>query len=103
MNYSTGMKWITAIAEGFLAIPLIGGVFVISTGYSALRRHVYIPCDYVTAVNPGYARKRCIHPGSRDERSECYSVHRLVHAPTDCWSARYCRLSTSKRKSIMIE
>ena len=29
MNYSTGMKWITAIAEAFLAIPIIGGVFVI--------------------------------------------------------------------------
>ena len=36
MKYSTGMKWVTAIAEGFLAIPLIGGVFVIGTGYSAL-------------------------------------------------------------------
>lgn len=36
MNYSTGMKWITAIAEGFLAIPIIGGAFVIGTGYSAL-------------------------------------------------------------------
>ena len=36
MNYSTGMKWVTAIAEGFLAIPLIGGAFVIGTGYSAL-------------------------------------------------------------------
>jgi len=35
-NYSTGMKWITAIAEGFLAIPIIGGVFVISSGYSVL-------------------------------------------------------------------
>ncbi|KAA0944365.1 hypothetical protein FQ087_19870 [Sporosarcina sp. ANT_H38] len=36
MNYSTVMKWVTAIAEGFLAIPLIGGVIVISSGYSAL-------------------------------------------------------------------
>ena len=35
-NYSTGMKWITAIAEGFLAIPVIGGIFVISSGYSVL-------------------------------------------------------------------
>ena len=36
MNYSTAMKWITAIAEGFLAIPIIGGALVIGTGYSAL-------------------------------------------------------------------
>ncbi|KXH79315.1 hypothetical protein [Sporosarcina sp. HYO08] len=36
MNFSTGMKWITGIAEGFLAIPIIGGAFVISSGYSAL-------------------------------------------------------------------
>ncbi len=36
MNYSTAMKWITAIAEGFLAIPIIGGAFVIGTNYSAL-------------------------------------------------------------------
>jgi len=36
MNYSTGMKWVTAIAEGFLAIPIIGGAFVIGSGYSAL-------------------------------------------------------------------
>lgn len=36
MNYSTGMKWITAIAEAFLAIPIIGGAVVIGTGYSAL-------------------------------------------------------------------
>lgn len=35
-NYSTGMKWITGIAEGFLAIPIIGGAFVVGTGYSAL-------------------------------------------------------------------
>ncbi|BAQ08693.1 membrane protein [Bacillus sp. OxB-1] len=36
MNYSTGMKWITGIAEAFLAIPIIGGAFVIGTGYNAL-------------------------------------------------------------------
>ncbi|MER2090064.1 MAG: hypothetical protein ABS920_10015 [Sporosarcina sp.] len=36
MNFSTGMKWVTAIAEGFLAIPLIGGLYVISSGYSIL-------------------------------------------------------------------
>lgn len=36
MGYSTGMKWVTAIAEGFLAIPIIGGLFVLSTNYSVL-------------------------------------------------------------------
>lgn len=36
MNFSTGMKWITGIAEGFLAIPIIGGAVVIGSGYSAL-------------------------------------------------------------------
>lgn len=36
MGYSTGMKWVTAIAEGFLAIPIIGGAFVLSTNYTAL-------------------------------------------------------------------
>ncbi|HJF32743.1 MAG TPA: hypothetical protein K8V56_13350 [Sporosarcina psychrophila] len=36
MNYSTGMKWVTALAEGFLAIPLLGGLFVVTSGYSVL-------------------------------------------------------------------
>lgn len=36
MNYSTGMKWITGLAETFLAIPIIGGAFVLGTGYNAL-------------------------------------------------------------------
>ncbi|CAM3177360.1 hypothetical protein FITA111629_08025 [Filibacter tadaridae] len=36
MKFSTVMKWITALGEGFLAIPIIGGAFVIGTGYSAL-------------------------------------------------------------------
>ena len=36
MTLSTGMKWVTGVAEAFLAIPIIGGVFVISSGYSAL-------------------------------------------------------------------
>lgn len=36
MTFSTGMKWITGIAEAFLAIPIIGGAFVIGSGYSAL-------------------------------------------------------------------
>lgn len=30
------MRWVTAIGEAFLAIPIIGGAFVISTGYSIL-------------------------------------------------------------------
>ena len=47
MNYSTGMKWITAIAEGFLAIPIIGGAFVISYRLFGAWRHVCITCDYV--------------------------------------------------------
>lgn len=36
MKISAALLWISAIAEAFLAIPLIGGSFVISTGYSAL-------------------------------------------------------------------
>lgn len=36
MKISAALLWISAIAEAFLAIPLIGGTFVISTGYSAL-------------------------------------------------------------------
>lgn len=35
-NYSTTMKWVTAVAEGFLAIPVIGGAVVLGTSYSAL-------------------------------------------------------------------
>ncbi|WP_376837177.1 hypothetical protein [Bhargavaea ullalensis] len=30
------MRWVTAIGEAFLAVPFIGGIFVMSTGYSAL-------------------------------------------------------------------
>ena len=36
MKISVALLWITGLAEAFLAIPLIGGGFVISTGYSAL-------------------------------------------------------------------
>ena len=36
MNLSKGMKWITGIAETFLAIPILGGAFIISSGYSVL-------------------------------------------------------------------
>lgn len=36
MNFSKGMKWITGIAEAFLAIPILGGAFIISSGYSVL-------------------------------------------------------------------
>ena len=36
MNFSKGMKWITGIAEAFLAIPIIGGAFIVSSGYSVL-------------------------------------------------------------------
>ncbi|WP_342514510.1 hypothetical protein MKY34_07210 [Sporosarcina sp. FSL K6-1522] len=35
-NYSTIMKWVTAVAEGFLAIPIIGGAVILGTSYSAL-------------------------------------------------------------------
>src|SRR5690606_7398125 len=36
MRISVALLWITGLAEAFLAIPLIGGGFVISTGYSVL-------------------------------------------------------------------
>lgn len=36
MKTSVALLWITGLAQAFLAIPLIGGAFVISTGYSAL-------------------------------------------------------------------
>lgn len=36
MKTSAALLWIAGIAEAFLAIPFIGGGFVISTGYSAL-------------------------------------------------------------------
>ncbi|HSJ39311.1 MAG TPA: hypothetical protein VK945_13975 [Planococcus sp. (in: firmicutes)] len=36
MKTSVALLWITGLAQAFLAIPLIGGSFVISTGYSAL-------------------------------------------------------------------
>lgn len=36
MKISVALMWITGLAEGLLAIPLIGGTFVISTGYAAL-------------------------------------------------------------------
>lgn len=36
MKISVALLWITGLAEAFLAIPLIGGGFVISTGYSVL-------------------------------------------------------------------
>ncbi len=36
MKISVALLWITGLAEALLAIPFIGGGFVISTGYSAL-------------------------------------------------------------------
>lgn len=36
MNISTGMKWITGVAEAGLAIPLIGGIIVMGSGYNVL-------------------------------------------------------------------
>lgn len=36
MSSAKTMKWITAGLEGFLAIPIIGGFFVISFGYFPL-------------------------------------------------------------------
>ncbi|AIY04787.1 hypothetical protein Plano_0822 [Planococcus sp. PAMC 21323] len=36
MKISVALLWFTGLAEAFLAIPLIGGGFVISTGYTAL-------------------------------------------------------------------
>ena len=36
MKTSVALLWIAGLAEAFLAIPFIGGGFVISTGYTAL-------------------------------------------------------------------
>ncbi|MBT2584158.1 hypothetical protein J7E21_15505 [Planococcus sp. ISL-109] len=36
MKTSVALLWITGLAEAFLAIPFIGGGFVISAGYSPL-------------------------------------------------------------------
>ena len=36
MKTSVALLWITGLAELFLAIPFIGGGFVISTGYAPL-------------------------------------------------------------------
>jgi hypothetical protein len=36
MKISVALLWITGLAEAALAIPFIGGSFVISTGYTAL-------------------------------------------------------------------
>lgn len=36
MKISVALLWITGLAEAFLAIPFIGGGFVLSTGYTAL-------------------------------------------------------------------
>ena len=36
MKTSVALLWITGLAQAFLAIPLIGGAFVISTSYSVL-------------------------------------------------------------------
>lgn len=36
MKVSVALMWIAGLAEAFLAIPFIGGGFVVSTGYTAL-------------------------------------------------------------------
>ncbi|WP_181350955.1 hypothetical protein [Thalassobacillus sp. CUG 92003] len=36
MHISTSLKWITGIFEALLAIPLVGGIFIIGTGWNAL-------------------------------------------------------------------
>ena len=36
MKISVALLWITGLAEAALAIPFIGGGFVVSTGYTAL-------------------------------------------------------------------
>ncbi|MGO1060639.1 hypothetical protein ACTL32_16040 [Planococcus sp. FY231025] len=36
MKASIALLWITGLAEALLAIPFIGGGFVVSTGYAAL-------------------------------------------------------------------
>ncbi|ARI78387.1 hypothetical protein [Halobacillus mangrovi] len=36
MKISTWLKWITGICEAFLAIPIAGGAFILSTGWQAL-------------------------------------------------------------------
>ncbi|MCW1927417.1 hypothetical protein [Bhargavaea beijingensis] len=36
MRASTIMRWVTGLGEAFLAIPFLGGLYVISSGYSLL-------------------------------------------------------------------
>ncbi|WP_425024022.1 hypothetical protein [Planococcus ruber] len=36
MKISVALLWITGLAEAFLAIPIIGGSVVVSTGYGVL-------------------------------------------------------------------
>lgn len=36
MKISIALLWITGLAEALLAIPFVGGSFVVSTGYTAL-------------------------------------------------------------------
>lgn len=36
MRASTIMRWVTGLGEAFLAIPVLGGAFVIGSGYSLL-------------------------------------------------------------------
>lgn len=36
MKFSTILKWLTGGCEAFLAIPLAGGLFIFSSGWSAL-------------------------------------------------------------------
>ena len=98
MNYSTGMKWITAIAEGFLAIPIIGGALVIRTGYSALGVMFVLHAITLILSIRDMTRKRCIDPRPRDERSECYSGYWLVYASTNCRSAYFLSALTSRRE-----
>ncbi|MFD1020787.1 hypothetical protein [Thalassobacillus hwangdonensis] len=33
---STALKWITGILEGLLAIPIVGGLFILGSGWQAL-------------------------------------------------------------------
>ena len=84
MNYSTAMKWITAIAEGFLAIPIIGGALVIGTGYSALGVMFILHAITLILSIRDRQGKGSIYSGPRDERCECYPAYRLVHASTYC-------------------
>lgn len=36
MSISTILKWITGAFEGFLGIPILGGVFILSNGWTPL-------------------------------------------------------------------